>query len=83
MKEEKTSLQNEDSSDQSTEDVIEESEPDKARPLDRWLQNFEHRPKKDPKQSPRKSKQDRVRPLFLVWPSSWSFCWECFRLPSM
>jgi hypothetical protein len=65
MKEEKMSLQNEDGSEQSTEDVIEEPEPDKARSLDRWLQNFKHRQKRDRKPSPRRSKQDRVRPLFL------------------
>jgi hypothetical protein len=65
MKEEKTSLHNEDGSEQSTEDVIEEPEPDKARSLDRWLQNLRRRQERDRKPSPRRSKQDRVRPLFL------------------
>ena len=65
MKGKEVRLNEEEASEQLTEDAIAEPEPDKARPLDRWLQNLKHRQGRDRRPSPRRSKQDRVRPLFL------------------
>ena len=86
MKDGKASPNDEEAREQLTEDVIAEPEPDKARPLDRWLQNLKHRQERDRRPSLADRSRIESGPCFWesrVWPLSSSFYWECFQLPSV
>ena len=48
-----------------TDDLVADPGPVNARPLGAWLQNLKRRHDGDRKPSPRRSTQDRIRPLFL------------------